>query len=206
MGHYFFPVPLSYLPLSQVKSSLFMVIKIINIHHFLIAVLFPSLATWRTVARLMGLSDSVRQHRNIQCPQAEVWEIELFSGASLGQVTGRRRMEGFQDSTRQSCNWSDIALVLWDDGLETCRGPSHQCFCELFSPLIFSRVGDQLYNLYLMTPKSEIKGANLCQSLDSSFCTCICTLVIPAGKIHAWYSVEVKGKRLLQGSQNWVRR
>lgn len=131
----FFPVPLSYLPLSQVKSSLFMVIKIINIHHFLIAVLFPSLATWRTVARLMGLSDSVRQHRNIQCPQAEVWEIELFSGASLGQVTGRRRMEGFQDSTRQSCNWSDIALVLWDDGLETCRGPSHTNVSVSFSLL-----------------------------------------------------------------------
>lgn len=67
-------------------------IRIINTHQFLIAVLFPPPATWRAVAWMMGLncSGSARQHKNRQCPQAEVWEVELVSGAALGQVTGGR--------------------------------------------------------------------------------------------------------------------
>lgn len=40
----------------------------------------------------MGLncSGSARQHENMKCPEAEVWEVELVSGAVLGQVTGGR--------------------------------------------------------------------------------------------------------------------
>lgn len=46
---------------------------------------------------MMGLncSGSARQHENMNCPQAEVWEVELVSGAVLGQGGGISLLGGF---------------------------------------------------------------------------------------------------------------
>ena len=37
---------------------------------------------------MLNCSGSARQHKNMQCLQVGVWEVESVSGAALGQVTG----------------------------------------------------------------------------------------------------------------------
>ena len=106
----------------------------------LIAGLFPPPAARRAVTWMMGLncSGSVK-HKNMQFPQAEVWEVESVSGAALGHVTGGRgvrspSLEVFKTlldkaATDAVCFWC-LCCFERDVGLETCRGPSHQCFCK----------------------------------------------------------------------------